>query len=258
MPKPSASLTCPTSRRRRAPGPSWVLQTAPLLKLPTIGDTADPTKVLAFSLSGATAAKTTTFTLIHTDDRTVTFPDANTKLPICSQHITWSGPTAARTYTLPDAAGTIPLLDNAASFSAVGQHRFVEVTVSSAELLALRAAPKTLVAAEAGKVHVLIGGCLILDYNSAAYAEDGGGSNLGVRYENGSGAKASDDIESTGFVDQTADTMTTFRAKADAIVAKAVCENKALVLHNIGAGELVTGDSPMRAKVWFVTFSTGW
>ena len=45
-----------------------------------IGDAATPSKLLTFELVGATAAKTMTFTSSHTDNRTITFPDATTTL----------------------------------------------------------------------------------------------------------------------------------------------------------------------------------
>jgi hypothetical protein len=43
--------------------------------------------------------------------RTVDLPDANTKVPIVSQVVTISGPTAARTYTFPDANKTMMATD---------------------------------------------------------------------------------------------------------------------------------------------------
>ena len=45
-----------------------------------IGDAADTTKKITFELVGATTAKTMTFTSSHTDDRTITFPDATDTL----------------------------------------------------------------------------------------------------------------------------------------------------------------------------------
>jgi hypothetical protein len=41
-----------------------------------IGDSTGPTKLVAFDISGATAAKTSTLTFAHTNDRIITFPDA--------------------------------------------------------------------------------------------------------------------------------------------------------------------------------------
>lgn len=138
-----------------------------------------------------------------------------------------------------------------------GLVRFAELALTSPELLALRATPKTLVAAPgAGKMLVFKGIELVLDATATAYVESA--ANLGVRYENGSGAKVSDDIEATGFIDQTADTATYGRPKADPIVAKTGSENKALVLHNLGAGEYTTGTGVLRAKVWYSVVSTGW
>jgi hypothetical protein len=151
----------------------------------------------------------------------------------------------------------IPLILNT-GFSINGvELRWAEVSLSSGELLALRATPKTLVAAPgSGKLLEFLGGVLFLDATATAYVESS--ANLAVKYTDGSGAKVSDDIEATGFIDQTADTMTSIVPKTDAIVAKSGCENKALVLHNLGAGEYTTGTGTMRAKVLYAIWSTGW
>lgn len=45
-----------------------------------IGDAADATKLATFELVGATTGKTMTFAISHTDNRTITFPDATTTL----------------------------------------------------------------------------------------------------------------------------------------------------------------------------------
>lgn len=135
--------------------------------------------------------------------------------------------------------------------------RYAEVAVTSPELLALRATPKTLVSAPgAGKVLEFIGAVLLLDATATAYVESA--ANLSIRYTGTTGAKVSDDIEATGFIDQTADTMTTARPKADAIVAKTGCENQLLCLHNLGAGEYTTGTGTMRVKVSYRVWTTGW
>jgi hypothetical protein len=139
---------------------------------------------------------------------------------------------------------------------AEGRLRWAEVSVSSSELLALRATPKTLVASPgAGKVLEFTSAVLLLDA-ATAYVESA--ANLSIRYNNTTGAKASDDIETTGFIDQSADTMTTARPKADVIVAKTGCENVPLVLHNVGSGEYTTGTGVMRVKVSYRVWTTGW
>lgn len=117
------------------------------------------------------------------------------------------------------------------------------VTVSTAELLALATTPKTLVAAPgADKFLQFFGAELVLNYNSVAYTE--AGDNMAVKYENASGVAVSDTIESTGFIDQTADTITNAVPVKDAIVAASGAVNKALVLDNIGTN-FAAGDSPV-------------
>lgn len=119
--------------------------------------------------------------------------------------------------------------------------RVVTVALTNAEMLALRAAPKTLVAAPgAGKLIEFISATLLFDY-TGAYIESA--DNMAVKYENGSGVQVSDTIEATGFVDATADTITFARKAVDGIVAKTGAENKAIVLHNIGDGEYGGGNA---------------
>lgn len=110
------------------------------------------------------------------------------------------------------------------------------VSVTNAQIKALRATPKTLVAAPgSGKV---------LEFVSAVIKNSGGANaltetvdNMAIKYTDGSGAIVSEAIEATGFIDQTAATITNAIAKADAIVAYASAANQALVLHNTGDGE---------------------
>jgi predicted RecA/RadA family phage recombinase len=114
--------------------------------------------------------------------------------------------------------------------------RYTTVEVSNAEIKALRATPKELVAAP--------GANKFLEFVSAVLVNNGGANaltesadNMAVKYVDGSGAVASQTIEATGFIDQTAKTITNALPKIDAIVASASGANKALVLHNTGDGE---------------------
>ncbi len=133
---------------------------------------------------------------------------------------------------------------------------FTEVSVSSAELLALRATPKTLVAAPgAGKVLDFVEAVLLHDA-ATAYVESA--ANLGIKYENGSGAQVSETLDVTGFIDQTADTMAKMGPAAPAPIAKSACENKALVLHQLGAAEWTTGTGTLRVRITHRTWNTGW
>lgn len=126
----------------------------------------------------------------------------------------------------------------------------VKVDITSAEVLALRATPKELVAAPgANKILVFESILLQVNYNSAAYTESS--DNMAVRYTNGSGVIVSSTIEATGFVDATADASVRGVAITDAIVANSAAENKALVLHNTGDGEYASGNSPLVADVFY-------
>ena len=107
-------------------------------------DAADNTKLVTFELVGATTAKTMTFTISHTDNRTLTFPDATDTLVGKATTDTLTNKTlTAPTITAPAITGwtTSPVGEGIA--------QWVSVSITNAEMLALRAVPKTLVAAPA-------------------------------------------------------------------------------------------------------------
>lgn len=133
-----------------------------------------------------------------------------------------------------------------------------QTVIAPAAVLTLRNAPVELVPAPgAGLVLQLISLALFLDYATPAFTEST--ANLQVRYTNGSGIIASQLIETTGFIDQAADTFTTGLAKIDVIGAKSAVENKALVLHNEGAAEFGgAGGSTLRVRTSYVVHPTGW
>lgn len=164
----------------------------------------------------------------------------------------YNGPTGS--------VDTAELADNAVTSAKLDEKtiKYAEVSLTNAEMLALRATPKTLVAAPgAGKVLEFLSACLLFDY-TGAYTESA--DNMAVKFENGSGVAVSDTIEATGFVDATADTLTFARKAVDGITAKTGCENKALVLHNTGDGEYGGGNAAnvVRVKVAYRVHTTGW
>ena len=118
-----------------------------------------------------------------------------------------------------------------------GRERVVFVRLTSAQVKALRATPQTIAPAPgAGMIAEFVHARLALDYGGTnVFTETA--DNLAFKYTDGSGAQVSQDIETTGFLDQSADTVTFAQAKNDAIVAASACVNKAIVLHNIGDGE---------------------
>lgn len=135
-----------------------------------------------------------------------------------------------------------------------------EVALTNAEIKALRASPKTLVAAPgAGYALEFISAVLLLDYGSNALTESA--DNLAVKLTDGSGTAVSETIEMTGFIDQTADTAIPVARATSAAIAKSAYENKALVLHNTGDGEFggnAAADTLLRVKVSYSVVATGW
>lgn len=177
---------------------------------------------------------------------------------IATAEIANLGVTAAK--LAADAVETAKIAANAVTTAKldVSTIQYAAVSIAAAAVAALRAAPATLVAAPgAGKVLEFISAELLLDYVAPGFTETD--DNLAVRYTDGSGAIVSQAIECTGFIDQTGDTRTNALAKIDAIVAKAGCENQALVLHNTGNGEFAnSGGSALRVKVAYRVHTTGW
>jgi len=137
--------------------------------------------------------------------------------------------------------------------------RVADVTVTNAEIKALRATPKLLVAAPgAGKTIQFVAATILMDYGTNVLAETA--DNLAIRYVDGSGVIASQAIEMTGFIDQSADMLTNVLPKIDIIGTKAQLENTALVLHNTGDGEFTGNagnDTVLRVRIAFRILTTG-
>lgn len=145
-----------------------------------------------------------------------------------------------------------------AYLSQEGFMQYADVTLTSTQVKALRATPQTLVAAPgAGATIKFMGAVLKLDYGgSNAFTESA--DNLAIKYTNGSGVAVSGTIESTNFIDATADTYTNAEPASDAIVAATGAENQALVLHNTGDGEIAgnaADDNTLVVRVYYVVQS---
>jgi hypothetical protein len=114
------------------------------------------------------------------------------------------------------------------------------VEISNAELDGLQGSAKELVAAPgANQLLEFVSAMLILDYGTAAFTESA--DNMAIEYDNGSAVAASETIESTGFIDQGADTITRAIPVKDPIDAAADIVNKNLALINNGDGEFGAG-----------------
>ena len=122
------------------------------------------------------------------------------------------------------------------------------VTVTSAELLGLNAAPKTLIAAPGeGYAIALDSAVLFLDYNSVAYDGVASGEDLTIRYTNGSGQLVAT-IETDPFLTSTADALRYIQPTTTAAIIPVA--NAPLVLH-LSTGEIATGNSPLKLKLYY-------
>jgi hypothetical protein len=125
------------------------------------------------------------------------------------------------------------------------------VTVSSAELLALNATPKTIVGAP-GADRVLVPEFAILHKPAGtAYAGIAAGEDLALRWTDGSGTILMS-AEATGFLDQATAQPRLMRAyrAASGVSDITPVANAALVLHML-TGEITTGNSPLYIQVYY-------
>lgn len=129
--------------------------------------------------------------------------------------------------------------------------KFVDVTVSSAELLALNATPKQIVAAPGANLALIFESIVVYKPAGTAYAGIAAGEDLSIKYTNGSGLEVAE-IETTGFLDQATAQMrhaTGFRA-ASGISSITPVANAALVMQLL-VGEIITGTSALLCRVYY-------
>jgi hypothetical protein len=128
--------------------------------------------------------------------------------------------------------------------------KFVDVTVSSAELLALFATPKTLVAAPAAGFMNVFEGIVISKPAGTAYAGIAGGEDLLVSYTDASGTALAT-LETTGFLDQaTVQTRYAPAYKAASGVNSLTPTNTSIVM-SLLVGEIITGTSALNCRVYY-------
>ena len=120
-----------------------------------------------------------------------------------------------------------------------------EITLTTAEILAIFTTPKELVAAPgANKVLQFMGGAAFLDFNSIAYTTYG---IVTVKYTDGSGTAVSEPVAADKLVQSADDVIAEVcQLSADAELT----QNAALVLA-CDTGNPLAGDSPIRFKIFY-------
>lgn len=130
-----------------------------------------------------------------------------------------------------------------------GVIQFVDVVISTAELLALNTTPKTIVAAPGAGLAIVpaspLAAILHLDFNSAAYDGIAAGEDLSFKYTDESGTQLFT-VEATGFLDEAADAV---RYAADPTLVTPEADEP-VVLHML-TGNIATGNSPLRVRFYY-------
>jgi hypothetical protein len=136
--------------------------------------------------------------------------------------------------------------------------KYLSTDLTNANIKALNATPIELIAAPgADKFIEVISAKLILDYGSEVFTESA--DNLILAYDDGT-TQVGDTIEATGFIDQSADTVTNWIGVKDGIVSAALSVNKNVSISNSGDGEYAgnaSADSTMTIKIIYRTHTAG-
>lgn len=127
-----------------------------------------------------------------------------------------------------------------------------QVTISAAQVKALKGSPVTLVKAPGpGRVLVFEGLLAFLKFNTAAYGTPGAGQDLAVNYSDASGAQLGR-CEAAGFLDGASDQLRFVRPFAttsgNSAIAPAI--NAPLVMHML-IDEISVGDSPLICRTFY-------
>ena len=163
----------------------------------------------------------------------------------------WLAAIGASTFAgADDLARMLASLDLAVGGTGAAQN-FVDVTLSSAQVLALNATPITLVPTPGANRALVFEGAIIHKPAGTAYAGVAVGEDLALKYTNAAGAEVGQ-VETTGFLDQ-ASAQTRFirpHTAASGISSITPVANTPLVAHML-VGEIITGNSPLRFRVFY-------
>lgn len=145
--------------------------------------------------------------------------------------------------------------ETSSKFRPVDTVLYEEVAITAAQMKALAATQKSLVAAPgAGYVLQLLSALFIYDY-AAVFATVDATNGLQIKYTNDSGAAVTQVLPTNGVLDQTTDEMRTMSLVTTASVEPVA--NAALVLDNTHSSELTGTGSPCRMKIAYIIHATG-
>jgi hypothetical protein len=186
-------------------------------------------------------------------------PDSHTKLPTTRDENAEMGWSFKRvTDYINTMMGELYGYETArlAAEALVSPHKVLDVTISSAEVLALFTTPIAILAAPGAGFTNIVDGIAVSKAAGTAYAGVAAGEDLSFSYTDASGL-AIGGCETTGFLDQATVQMRyvpTYRA-ASGISSIVAVENAAIVAHLL-VGNIITGTSPLRLRIFYRTIPT--
>ena len=129
----------------------------------------------------------------------------------------------------------------------------VDVTLTSAEILALNATPITILAAPGAGLAYIVERVEAYKPAGTAYAGIAAGEDLTIKYTNASGTAVAT-LETTGFLDQATAQTRSVRGLSTDVTPVA---NAALVAHLL-TGEITTGDTVIKLRIKVRIVKTVW
>jgi hypothetical protein len=129
--------------------------------------------------------------------------------------------------------------------------KYVDITITSAQLLALNATARQVIAAPGAGLAIVPIGVLAYKAAGTAYAGIASGEDISFKYTNSSGAEVAQ-METTGFLDQTTAQARWAYPSAANLTPVA---NAAVVAHLL-TGEITTGDSDLKLRLFYRVIPT--
>ena len=135
------------------------------------------------------------------------------------------------------------------------QHeRVKDLTITTAQVLALNATPITLIAAPGANKAIIFEGAVLATAGGTAYAGIAATEDFAFRYTDASGIDVAH-VEATGWLDQTTAQVRYALPQTGALAEGTISSfvpvaNAALVAH-MAVGEIITGDYDIRVRVYY-------
>lgn len=123
---------------------------------------------------------------------------------------------------------------------------YADKTLTAAQVKALNGTPiEVLAKPAAGAAVIPVGAIAFMDYGTVAYDGVAEGEDLTLRYKDGNGAQLLT-FETTGFLDQGSDQI----RYAFPVATNITPATEAVVAH-MAAGDIATGDSPIKIRFYY-------